>query len=104
SSETVRAAGHDVMDAMLDDFLRVGEASIGDHASRPELEKLLREPPPEQGIGLTHLLDEFQTKIAPHAFRVTHPRFWAFVPSAPSFASILGECLATSTNFFAGVW
>ena len=104
SPEWLRTAGHNVMDAMLADYQRLGDAPIGLSATRPELERLLREPPPENGIELAALLDEFQIKVAPHAFRVTHPRFWAFIPGAPSFASILGECLASSTNFFAGVW
>ncbi len=104
SPEWLRAAGHDVMDAMLDDFLHLGERPIGLTASRSELETLLREAPPEQGVDVTRLLAEFQDKIVPHAFRVNHPRFWAFIPSAPSFASILGECLASNANFFAGVW
>ncbi len=104
SADAVRAAGHDVMDAMLNDFLQLDDAGIGLTASRPDLENLLRESPPEVGMDLGHLLAEFDTKVLRHSFRPNHPRFWAFIPGAPSFASILGECLAASTNLFAGVW
>src|SRR5262249_22487194 len=40
----------------------------------------------------------------PFAFRVNHPRFLAFIPSAPNFVSVLGDMLCAGTNFFAGVW
>jgi glutamate/tyrosine decarboxylase-like PLP-dependent enzyme len=92
------------MTYMRADFQDLPDKAIGLSASRHELEMLLGEPPPEQGTELGSVLAEFHEKIMPHAFRVNHPRFWAFIPGAPSFASILGECLATSTNFFAGVW
>jgi aromatic-L-amino-acid/L-tryptophan decarboxylase len=104
SADATRTAGRDVMDAMLDDFLGLGDGGIGLTASPPELENLLRETPPEEGMNLAHLLDEFRAKIVRHSFRPNHPRFCAFIPGAPSFASILGDCLATSTNLFAGVW
>src|SRR6266849_251464 len=39
-----------------------------------------------------------------HAFRTNHPRFLAFIPSAPNFLSVLGELLCAGTNFFCGVW
>jgi glutamate/tyrosine decarboxylase-like PLP-dependent enzyme len=42
--------------------------------------------------------------VTPHAFRTSHPRFLAFIPSAPTFLSVLGELLCAGTNFFAGVW
>src|SRR5262249_22135894 len=100
----LRAAGHEVMDAMLEDYLHLGEGVIGFSSSRSGLEALLREPPPADGMDLAPLLAQFQEKILRHAFRTSHPRFLAFIPGAPSFASILGECLASSTNFFAGVW
>lgn len=104
SLEWLREAGQQVMDAMVEDFANVSEGGIGLSAGRAELEALLREPAPEEGSDLAPLLDAFQQKVARNSFRVTHPRFWAFVPGAPSFASILGDCLATSTNFFGGVW
>jgi glutamate/tyrosine decarboxylase-like PLP-dependent enzyme len=68
------------------------------------MEQLLGGPAPEGGRPFDELLAEFQTKVAEHAFRINHPRFLAFVPSAPSIASVLGDWLCSGTNFFAGVW
>jgi glutamate/tyrosine decarboxylase-like PLP-dependent enzyme len=104
SADWLRDAGQQVMGAMLDDFLRLGGLSIGHTATRAEMEDLLREPPPEAGIDFTDLLGEFHAKVVQYSYRPNHPRFLAFIPSAPTFVSILGDCLASSANLFAGVW
>ena len=84
------------MNAMLDDFLQLGQDAIGKTGSRIEMERLLREPPPQDGMDFQQLLAEFQTKVVQHSFRASHPRFLAFIPGAPTFASILGDCLASN--------
>ncbi|MSQ96085.1 MAG: aminotransferase class V-fold PLP-dependent enzyme [Gemmataceae bacterium] len=100
----LRATGRQVMDLILDDHLHLPTARVGQTGTRAELERLLREPPPEVGIELDQLLADFHTKVLGNAYRTNHPRFFAFIPAAPSFASILGECLASGANLFAGVW
>ena len=102
--DALRDAGRRTMDAMLDDYLQLRQAGIGHTASRPAMEHLLREPAPEDGMAFTELLAEFQDKVLHHAYRPSHPRFFAFVPSAPTIASMLGDCLTGSANLFAGVW
>jgi glutamate/tyrosine decarboxylase-like PLP-dependent enzyme len=77
---------------------------VGRTAARAELEKLLRRPPPETGQDFARVLAEFETTVVANAFRTNHPRFLAFVPSAPSFVSVLGDLLCAGTNFFCGVW
>ena len=104
SPDWLHAAGHQVMDAMLDDFLRLDQRDIGRDGTRAEMERLLREPPPEAGMDFAQLLSDFRAKVVDHSYRPNHPRFLAFIPSAPTFAAILGDCLASSANLFAGVW
>jgi len=43
-------------------------------------------------------------EILPIAGRVDHPRFFAFVPSAPTWPAILGDLLAKGFNVFQGTW
>jgi aromatic-L-amino-acid decarboxylase len=100
----LRSLGTQVLDWALHHFATLPEQGIGRSASRQELEALLAEPPPEEGEDFSSVLDEFQAKVSPHAFRVNHPRFLAFIPGAPSFLSVLGDMLCASSNFFAGVW
>ena len=80
------------------------QARVGRTASRADLEAILRTPPPENGQDFGRVLAEFESTVAANAFRTNHPRFLAFIPSAPSFVSVLGDLLCAGTNFFCGVW
>jgi len=103
--EAERAAwAEQVMRWSLTHFATLPEQSIGSGGTRSELEALLREPLPENGIDFSSVLDEYRNKVVPNAFRTMHPRFLAFVPGAPAFPSILGDWLCAASNFFAGVW
>jgi glutamate/tyrosine decarboxylase-like PLP-dependent enzyme len=89
---------------LIQHFRTLPDQTIGKTGCRKEMEALLRERPPEEGQPFAQVFAEFQEKVAPYAFRVNHPRFLAFVPSAPTFLSVLGDVLCAGTNFFAGVW
>jgi glutamate/tyrosine decarboxylase-like PLP-dependent enzyme len=102
--DALRALGEEVLARALHHHATLPEQPIGSPASRADMERLLREPPPEDGCDFTALLDDFAARVAPFACRVNHPRFLAFIPSAPSFLSVLGDWLCAATNFFAGVW
>ncbi len=106
SSEELQQAVHSVAQWALAQhaaYDREGEA-IGRHASPAEVRQLLAEPPPETGQAFNRVLDRFATQINPFAFHGQHPRFVAFVPGAPSFASILGDWLSSASNIFCGAW
>jgi glutamate/tyrosine decarboxylase-like PLP-dependent enzyme len=94
----------DAVNWLLRDFTTLPEQPIGQVAMRSATEALLQEPPPEQGQDFRQVLAEFQEKILPNAFRESHPRFLAFIPSAPNFYSIIADLLCAGANFFAGVW
>jgi aromatic-L-amino-acid decarboxylase len=98
------AAGNCALEWVVHHFATLPNQEIGRTLNRTQAEALLREAPPENGRDFLEVLAEFAEKVAPHSFRVNHPRFLAFVPSAPVFPSILGDLLCAGTNFFAGVW
>lgn len=104
SPESLREAGQSVLDAVLEDFVHLSDAHIGHSASRAEMERLLREPAPEGGRAFADVFAEFRAKVLHYAIRASHPRFLAFIPGAPNYASILGDFLAANANIFAGVW
>ncbi|MCI0642183.1 MAG: aminotransferase class V-fold PLP-dependent enzyme [Gemmataceae bacterium] len=97
-------AGRTVADFFLKDFADLGERSVGRTAGCAEMEALLREPPPEAGMPFTEAWQSFLTKVAAYSFRPGHPRFLAFIPSAPTYYSVLGDWLCAGLNYFAGVW
>ncbi len=73
-------------------------------ASRATLEPLLREPPPEQGRDALAVLERAVREVLPVAARVDHPRFFAFVPSAPTWPGVVADYLAAGFNIFQGTW
>ncbi len=89
---------------LLADMERMPEQPVGRIGSHTELQASLAEPPPEDGIGFRRALAEFQDKVVPYTFRLAHPRFLAYIPAAPTFASVLGDLLCSGTNFFCGTW
>jgi glutamate/tyrosine decarboxylase-like PLP-dependent enzyme len=103
ASQTRQLAASAV-DWLTDHFNSLPAQTIGRTASRTEMEILLREPPPQDGRSFAQVLEEFTEQVVPYAFRVNHPRFLAFIPSAPTIVSVLGDMLCAGTNFFGGVW
>ncbi len=73
-------------------------------ATRAELEPLLREPPPEMGRDPVAVLERAARDVLPVAARVDHPRFLAFVPSAPTWPGVIADYLAAGYNIFQGTW
>jgi len=72
--------------------------------TRAEGEALLREPPPEHGTPLEQLVPLLCDGVLDHRARIHHPRFFAFIPIAPTFPSMLGDVLAAGFNPFVGTW
>jgi aromatic-L-amino-acid decarboxylase len=73
-------------------------------AARAELEPLLREPPPEEGRPPAEVMRRAVRDVLPVAARVDHPRFFAFVPSSPTWPGVLADYLASGFNIFQGTW
>jgi glutamate/tyrosine decarboxylase-like PLP-dependent enzyme len=89
---------------LLNDWQGLPGQPVGRVGSHAELEALLAGPPPEDGAGFAAALAEFLDKVLPHALRLAHPRFLAYIPSAPTFASVLGDLLCSGANLFCGTW
>ena len=73
-------------------------------ASRAVLEPLLRESAPEAGSDPLAVLERAVRDVLPVAARVDHPRFFAFVPSAPTWPGVIADYLAAGFNTFQGTW
>jgi glutamate/tyrosine decarboxylase-like PLP-dependent enzyme len=93
----------------------VADWSVGHHAGLfanpvgrggdgPTMRALLDGPAPEEGRPFDAVFADFRDKIIAHSYQCQHPRFWAFVPGAPSFPAVLGDWLCAAADVFAGVW
>lgn len=102
--EEMRRLGYQVVDWVVDRAAGLAGEPPWLGGSREELEPLLREAAPEEGRPLDAVLERAVADVLPRAGRIDHPRFFAFVPSSPVWASILGDWLATGYNVFQGTW
>jgi glutamate/tyrosine decarboxylase-like PLP-dependent enzyme len=64
----------------------------------------MREDPPEEGRDPLAVIERAACQILPVAGRVDHPRFFAFVPSSPTWPGVLADFMAAGHNIFQGTW
>ena len=102
--QAMRQAGYRVIDYLVDRIVNLRKSPLGREMSREEAEALLRETLPEDPTEFGEVFAKFCRDVAPNSVPLDHPRFFAFIPSAPSFISILGDMLTAGTNVFAGTW
>jgi glutamate/tyrosine decarboxylase-like PLP-dependent enzyme len=102
--DAMRRAAHRVADYVVDRMVNLRESTLGQELHREDTEALLREPLPENPMAFEEVFAKFARDVAPYSIPLDHPRFFAFIPSAPSFISILGDMLTAGTNVFAGTW
>lgn len=102
--ERMRELGHRVVDRVVERWANLRERPTARPGSREEMEERLREPAPEEGGDPEEALAAFWEDVEPFAGATNHPRFMAFIPSSPSFGSLLGDWLTAGCNFFQGTW
>lgn len=69
-----------------------------------ELEALAGRSITPEGIGGFEALRRFAEVLAPACISMDHPRYLAFVPSAPTEASVLFDLVVGASNIYAGSW
>ena len=102
--EEMRRSGYRVVDAIVERLSELGDDKAFQTAPRDVTEALLDGPPPEEGRDLDPLLETVVRDVMPLAARIDHPRFLAFVPASPSWASVLASFLISGYNVFQGTW
>jgi glutamate/tyrosine decarboxylase-like PLP-dependent enzyme len=100
----MRRLGYAAVDALVERSRMLAQGSPWRGGSRRELEPLLREDCPESPGDADAVLERALSDILPRAGRIDHPRFFAFVPSSPTWASVVGGLLANGFNIFQGTW
>jgi aromatic-L-amino-acid decarboxylase len=103
-AEAMRRLGYRLVDRVVERWDNLAASPVARLADREEMERRLHEPLPWHGEDIEHVLERFWRDVEPYAGKIDHPRFFAFIPSSPTFASVLGDWLATGCNFFQGTW
>ena len=102
--EAMRKLGYRIVDLLVDRLARLDEGRAWRGASRAEMESRLREPPPEQPSDFDEIVRRLAADVLPFAGHHDHPRFFAYIPSCPTWPGILGDFLASGVNVFQGTW
>lgn len=102
--EDMRRLGYQVIDRIVDRWANLRDGPAWQFGTRRQLEPLVSGPPPEEGRDPDAVLEQVLGDVLPRAGRIDHPRFFAFIPSSPTWPSILGDVLATGFNVFQGTW
>jgi aromatic-L-amino-acid decarboxylase len=102
--ETMRKLGHDVADIVAEHLASVREQPVIASAPRARLNDELMEPPPSAPEKFDAIVRTLKASVFPYHAREPHPGFMAYIPSSPTFPSLLGDWIATGFNFYAGVW
>lgn len=104
--ETMRELGYRAVDALVDRYRTLPDDPAWKGGSRAEIDARmpLAERPRAAPRDPHEVLDRAVNQILPEAARIDHPRFFAFIPSAPVWGAVLGHVLATGFNVFQGTW
>ena len=102
--ETMRRLGYQTVDMLVDRLSAVAEGPVIRRADRPEMERRLREPPPEGAQGFDEILGMLGTDVLPFASVTGHPRYFAFIPGCPTWPASLGDLIASVSNIENSSW
>ena len=102
--EAMRRLADKATEALIARLERLGGERPWDGDFREALESQLGTPPPERGRPAEEVLDQALRDVLPYAARLDHPRFFGFVPSAPTWPGIVADYLAAGFNINSCTW
>lgn len=103
-AELMRRLGHRVVDRVVERWAGLREDRAWNTATRVYTEALLRESAPDSGRDPEEVIERVLRDVLPYAGRIDHPRFFAFIPSSPTWPSFLAHLLTSGFNVFQGTW
>jgi aromatic-L-amino-acid decarboxylase len=102
--QEMRELGYKAIDILVDRWVSLRDKDVWAGGSRSEMEEMFRGSPPEERSSAMAVMTESVDKVLTRAARIDHPRFFAFVPSSPTWPSVIADALATGFNIFQGTW
>ncbi len=86
------------------DRVRLDPPPLDGPRTEAELRAMAGETVTPRGLGGLEALRIFADVLAPACISVDHPRFFSFVPAAPTEASILFDLVVGASSIYAGSW
>lgn len=103
-AEAMRQLGYRAIDLLVERFSTLGDQPVIRTATKEEMERRLHEPPPSAPVPADELFERLTTDVLPFMSRGDHPRFFAYIPTSPTWPSVMGDLLATGFNIYQGAW
>lgn len=104
SPERMREMGYQVVDRLVERIAGLDAAPAWRGTTRAEMRRRLGKPDPAEPVAFEALLDELFQHVLPLATSTDHPRFFAFIPSCPTWPGVLGDFLASGSGIYPGTW
>ena len=99
----LRALGEGILAAALE-RLAADPPELGRTAAPAEVAALAGASVTAEGLGPEEALRRFRDVLLPLTIAIDHPRYLAFIPSAPTPASAFVELLLSAGSVYAGTW
>ena len=96
--DEIRRVGYRVVDMIAEYLTRLPEGPVFRPVPADLADEFLSAPPPEAGMGVDEILDDFARQVAPYPFGNGHPRFYGWVNSPPTIIGVFAEALAAAMN------
>lgn len=100
--ETMRDLGHRVVDALVDHMGSVHDLPVVDWRQSDEDIRSLQRPFPAAPSDAAATIDQAIAEVFGNTMRLTHPRFFAYIPGPGNFISALADFMMSGFNVFAG--
>ncbi len=102
--EAMRRLAARATDVLVKRIGGLDDAKAWDGEFRDVLDRQLGGPPPEVGQPAEEVLELAVQQALRYSARLDHPRFFGFVPSSPTWPSVVADFLATGYNINACTW
>ena len=100
----MRQLAQQTVDLILERLEKLDTHTAWDGEFRMELHERFNEEPPEEGQSAQQVIEQAATQVLPLSLSLDHPRCFGFVPTAPTWPSILTEFLTAGFNINNAVW
>ena len=104
SSDEMRRLGYQVIDTLIDYYETRADRPVAEPLDYEALDATLTEPLPYTRTDWREVLAQFERQVVDTSNRVDHPRFFAYIPLANNFVSVMADALAAGYNIFNAVW
>ena len=95
---------HKVAELLVERIEKLPGENAWEGEFRQVLDDRLLEDAPEEGRSAAEVIEKAAREVLPYSSRMDHPRCFGFVPSSPTWPSVLGDFLAAGYHVNPCTW